>query len=78
MAVRWEGGLEVCFARETMSRPRLGEQFGQADEIVGGHHQGELPIDLVQSAMPHFAQAGHRLGPAEGLFDALADALETA
>jgi hypothetical protein len=25
--------------------------------------------------MPHFAQAGHRFGPAEGLLDALADAL---
>ena len=34
-----------------------------------------LPIDLEQSAMPHLAQAGHRLGPAEGLLDAFADAL---
>jgi hypothetical protein len=23
-----------------------GEQFGQADEVVGGYCQGELPIDL--------------------------------
>src|SRR5205085_5832261 len=42
---------------------------------VGGHREGELPIDLEQPAMPHLAQAGHRLGPAEGLLDALADAL---
>jgi class 3 adenylate cyclase/Flp pilus assembly protein TadD len=34
-----------------------------------------LPTDLGQSAMPHPAQPGHRLGPAEGLFDAFADAL---
>jgi len=44
----------------------LGEQFGQSDEVVGGHCEGELPIDLEQPAMPHLAQAGHRLGPAEG------------
>src|SRR5437763_2931622 len=53
----------------------LSEQFGQADEVIGGHREGELPIDLEQSAMPHLAQAGHCLGPAEGLLDAFADAL---
>ena len=41
----------------------LSEQFGQADEVIGGHREGELPIDFEQSAMPHLAQAGHRLGP---------------
>jgi hypothetical protein len=53
----------------------LGEQFGQSDEIVGGHGEGELPIDLGQSAMMQFAHAADRLGPAEGFFDAFADAL---
>src|SRR5712672_4864106 len=53
----------------------LGEQFGQADEVIGGHRERELPIELEQSAMPHLAQAGHCLGPAEGLLDAFADAL---
>src|SRR5437763_955632 len=53
----------------------LSEQFGQADKVVGGHREGELPIDLEQPAMPHLAHAGHRLGPAEGLLDAFADAL---
>ena len=35
------------------SSDRLGEQFGQADEVIGGHRQGELPIDVEQPAMPH-------------------------
>jgi hypothetical protein len=34
-----------------------------------------LPIDLEQPAMPHLAQAGDRLGPAERLLDPFADAL---
>jgi hypothetical protein len=29
--------------------------------------QGELPADLGQTAVPHLAQAGDCLGPAEGL-----------
>jgi hypothetical protein len=37
----------------------LCEEFGQPDEVVGGHREGELPIDLEQPAMPHLAQAGH-------------------
>ena len=53
----------------------LGKQFGQPDKVVGGHGEGELPVDFRQPAMPHLAQAGHRLGPAEGLLDAFADAL---
>ena len=62
-------------ADEPSSMRRFGEQFGQADEIVGGHREGELPIDPGQPAMPHLAQAGHRLGPAKGLLNAFADAL---
>ena len=53
----------------------LSEQFGQAHEVIGGHRERELPIDLEQPAMPHLAQAGHCLGPAESLLDAFADAL---
>jgi hypothetical protein len=30
----------------------------QADEIIGGHRECELPIDFEHSAMPHLAQAG--------------------
>src|SRR5438270_572924 len=71
------GGRGSC-ARFDMcvgSLSSLSEQFGQADEVIGGHCEGELPIDLEQAAMPHLAQAGHCLGPAEGLLDAFADAL---
>src|SRR2546421_12086521 len=53
----------------------LSERFGQAYEVVGGHREGELPIDLEHPAMPHLTQAGHRLGPVEGFLDAFADAL---
>jgi hypothetical protein len=56
-AMRRKGRWQADLAREAMSRRLLGEQFGQADEILGGHRQGELPIDLGQSAMPRFAQA---------------------
>jgi hypothetical protein len=34
-----------------------------------------LPIDLEQPAMPHLAQAGHRLGPAKGLLDTFSSLL---
>ena len=61
--------------RSSGSSDTLSEQFGQADGVVGGHREGELPIDLEQSAVPHLAQASHRLGPAEGLLDPFADAL---
>jgi hypothetical protein len=47
------------------SRGCFNEQFGRLDEIIGGHSEG-LPIDPGQLAMPHFAQASHCLGPAEG------------
>jgi transposase len=42
------------------SRPR--QQPGQTDEVVGGHGEGELPVDLRQFAMAGFAQAGNGLG----------------
>jgi hypothetical protein len=63
------------FAMHARSLDRLSEQFGQADKVVGRHRESELPIDLQQSAMPHFAQARHRLGPAKGFLDPFADAL---
>src|SRR6516164_10753670 len=54
---------------------RLDEQFGQADEVIGRHGEGELPADLGQSAMTHLAQPGHCLSPAESFLDAFANAL---
>src|SRR5262245_37950843 len=73
--MRRKGGAGVRLADESSSMRRFGEQFGQADEIVGSHRESELPIDLGQAAMPHLAQTGHRFGPAKGLLDAFADAL---
>jgi hypothetical protein len=66
---------EMGIAATSRSCRRVEEQFGHADQIIGGHRQGELPIDLGQTAMPQFTQPGHRFGPAECLLDALADAL---
>src|SRR5438477_6606430 len=57
------------------SRRSLGQQFGQPDQIIGRHGEGELPADVGQSAMTHLAQPGHGLGPAEGFLDAFANAL---
>ena len=68
-------GSSARFGMCTGSLDSLSEQFGQANEVIGGHREGELPIDFEQSAMPHFTQAGHRLGPAESFLDAFADAL---
>src|SRR5262249_12339406 len=57
------------------SHPWLGEQSGQAGEVIGRHGEGELPADLGQSAMTHLAQPGHCLGPAESFLDAFTNAL---
>jgi len=35
----------------------------QADEIMGGHDEGELPIDLGLPAVPHLAQTGPPFWP---------------
>ena len=67
--------LRTAVRRTTRSRGGLSEQFGQTDEIVGGHCQGELPADLGQAAMAHLAQTSDGFGPPKGFLDALADAL---
>lgn len=46
------------------------EQFGQPDEVVGGHLKCELRGELEESAVPHLAQPSDRLSPAESLLDA--------
>src|SRR5690242_7628321 len=71
----WGGSLDRYLQDRTRCQFRRGRSDPQADEVIGGHREGELPIDLEQAAMPHLAQAGHCLGPAEGLLDAFADAL---
>jgi hypothetical protein len=57
------GGDRAGVTREMCagSWGNLGEEFAQPDEVVGGHCEGELPIDLEQPAMPHLAQAGEVL-----------------
>ena len=50
------------------------QQPWQADQIVGGHGEGELPVDFWQPAMARLAQPGDRFGPAKRFLDALADA----
>ena len=71
--MEWKGGAGCHLRAEPSSSRRFGEQFGQADQIVGGYREGELPIDLGQ-AISQLAQAGHRLGSAEGLPDVSSNA----
>ena len=35
-------GFDVCAA----PLDSLGQQFGQAEQVIGGHHECELPIDV--------------------------------
>ena len=51
-----------------------GQQPGQANQVVGGHGEGDLPVDLGQPSVARLAQTGDDLSPAERFLDALADA----
>src|SRR5947208_2386091 len=46
-------------------------EVSHAHQVVGCAGEGEDPVHFAHSAMPHFAQQGDRLQPAETLFDAL-------
>src|SRR5206468_690698 len=46
-------------------------EVSHAHQVVGCVGEGEDPVHFAHSAMPHFAQQGDRLQPAETLFDAL-------
>ena len=48
-----------------------GHQISHAHQIVGGACKRENPIHFQRAAMPHFAQQGDGLQPAEAFFDAL-------
>src|SRR5260221_87562 len=51
---------------------RCGQQFRDADEIVGGGGEDEEPFDQPAAAMTGLAQPGDGLDPAERLLDPLA------
>jgi len=46
-------------------------QVPHAHQIVSRAGEGEDPIDLQRSAMPHFAQQRNGLQPTKTFFDAL-------
>jgi len=46
-------------------------QVPHAHQIVSRAGEGEDPIDLQRSAMPHFAQQRNGLEPTKTFFDAL-------
>src|SRR5437667_6046448 len=46
-------------------------EVSHAHQVVGCAGEAEDPVHFAHSAMPHFAQQGDRLQPAETLFDAL-------
>src|ERR1700722_6659042 len=51
------------------------DELRQSHQIVGGGSEDEGPPDAVATAELRLLLPGHRLDPAERLFDALADAL---
>lgn len=50
-------------------------QRPQADQVVHGGHEQELPFDLVGATMPQLAQSPDRLHPSKHFLDAFAMAL---
>ena len=52
--------------------PCCGQNFGDANEIVGGRGQHEEPFHQAAAAMSRLAQATDRLHPPERFFDPLA------
>src|SRR3984957_1587089 len=51
------------------------DELRQSNQIVGGGSEGEGPPDAAATAELRLLLPGHRLDPAERLFDAFADAL---
>ena len=47
----------------------LSDQFGQAEEVVGGATEDEHPVHSMQSAYLHLAYWTCLFQPSEGLFD---------
>ena len=56
-------------------QPFCANELRQSNQIVGGGSEGEGPPDATATAELRLLLPGHRLEPAERLFDALADAL---
>jgi len=70
--IRGIGGSFALYSTGQTDSSRCGQNFRDANEIVGGRGQHEEPFDQAASAMSGLAQAADRLHPAERLFDALA------
>ena len=58
-----------------MPSAALRQQLGQSDEIVGRGGEGEGEADPIEATELRLLLSGHRLDPAKGFFDALAEAL---
>jgi hypothetical protein len=58
-----------------LCHPLFRDELRQSNQIVGGGSEGEGPPDATATAELRLLLPGHRLDPAERLFDALADAL---
>ena len=65
----------IGVVREALPSTLLGDELRQSNQIVGGGSEGEGPPDATATAELRLLLPGHRLDPAERLFDALADAL---
>src|ERR1700722_3564339 len=61
--------------REALRSTLFRYELRQSNQIVGGGSEGEGPPDAAATTELRLLLPGHRLDPAERLFDALADAL---
>ena len=52
-----------------------GEKLGQADKVIGGEVEDKLAAYAFETAQHGLGCKPHSLAPAEGLFNAFADAL---
>ena len=66
---------EAAVVREALPSTLLRDELRQSNQIVGGGSESEGPPDATATAELRLLLPGHRLDPAERLFDALADAL---
>ena len=71
----WKCPTRRPVVREALPSTLLRDELQQSNQIVGGGSEGEGPPDATATAELRLLLPGHRLDPAERLFNALADAL---
>jgi hypothetical protein len=70
---RWV--IFASFLRSWIQLTRRSQELGQANEMAGGHGEGEHGADLVEAAHLQLPEPTHRLAPAEAFLNPLAQPL---